>query len=64
MDVGGGERAAVACVFDPLPIGQASGLIFTAFGVLIGAFSAYMAATRRKEKNSGNVTNVTTKVET
>jgi hypothetical protein len=35
------------CGFDPLPVGQAVGLIFGAFGALIGALAGYMAATRR-----------------
>ena len=37
----------VNCAFDPLPIGQAAGLIFGAFGALIGALAGYMAATRK-----------------
>jgi hypothetical protein len=47
VDVGQGVRAAVACVFDPLPIGQAAGLIFGAFAALIGSLAGYMAATKR-----------------
>lgn len=47
VDVGEGVRAAISCVFDPLPVGQSAGLIFGAFGALIGALAGYMAATRR-----------------
>ena len=47
VDVGEGTRAAIACTFDPLPVGQAAGLIFGAFAALIGALAGYMAATRR-----------------
>lgn len=36
----------VNCTFDPLPLGQAAGLIFGAFGALIGALAGYMVATR------------------
>lgn len=53
VDVGKGKelvRAAVPCVFDPLPFGQAAGLIFAAFAALIGAFAGYMAATRRRPR--------------
>ena len=50
VDVGQGIKAALNCVFDPLPIGQSAGLIFTAFAALIGAFAGYMAATRRRTK--------------
>jgi hypothetical protein len=47
----GGEQmtSVVPCRFDPLPIGQAAGLIFGAFGALIGALAGYMAATRRRQ---------------
>ena len=41
------SRHIVPCRFDPLPVGQAAGLIFGAFGALIGALAGYMAATRR-----------------
>lgn len=41
--------SVVPCRFDPLPIGQAAGLIFGAFGALIGALAGYMAATRRRD---------------
>lgn len=47
VDVGEGIRAAVACTFDPLPVGQAAGLVFGAFAALIGALAGYMAATKR-----------------
>lgn len=50
VDIGEKERAAIACVFDPLPIGQAAGLIFAAFAALIGAFAGYMAATKRQSR--------------
>jgi len=50
VDVGGSIRAAIPCVFDPLPVGQAAGLIFGAFAALIGALAGYMAATRRAKK--------------
>lgn len=40
--------SVVPCRFDPLPIGQSAGLIFGAFGALIGALAGYMAATRRR----------------
>lgn len=46
----GGAIQVVPCTFDPLPIGQAAGLIFGAFGALIGALAGYMAATRRNPK--------------
>lgn len=42
----------VPCSFDPLPVGQASGLIFGAFGALIGALAGYMAATRRSGRRA------------
>ncbi len=44
------SRHIAPCRFDPLPVGQAAGLIFGAFGALIGALAGYMAATRRKDK--------------
>ena len=39
--------SVTSCQFDPLPVGQAAGLIFGAFGALIGALAGYMAATRK-----------------
>ncbi len=45
---GVGAVITAPCVFDPLPIGQAAGLIFAAFAALIGALAGYMAATRRQ----------------
>lgn len=36
------------CSFNPVPTGQAAGLIFGAFAALIGALAAYVVATRRK----------------
>jgi hypothetical protein len=44
------SRHIVPCRFDPLPVGQASGLIFGAFAALIGSLAGYMAATRRRNK--------------
>ena len=38
----------VNCAFDPLPMGQAAGLIFGAFGALIGSLAGYMVATRKQ----------------
>lgn len=46
-----GLTSVVPCRFDPLPIGQAAGLIFGAFGVLITGLAGYMAATRRRDKH-------------
>ncbi len=52
--------AAIACIaflgvmtvvrvgYDPLPLGQAVGLVFGGFATLLASLSAYMAATRRK----------------
>jgi hypothetical protein len=37
----------VLCRYDPLPLGQAVGLICSGFGVSLGALAGYMAATRR-----------------
>ena len=48
-----GVISVVSCAFDPLPIGQAAGLIFGAFGALIGALAGYMAATRRRDPPRG-----------
>src|SRR3954471_8456023 len=42
------------CAFDPLPVGQAAGLIFGAFGALIGALAGYMAATRKPRPAQGD----------
>jgi hypothetical protein len=36
----------VNCIYDPLPMGQAAGLIFGAFGALIASLAGYMVATR------------------
>jgi len=38
----------VNCAFDPLPMGQAAGLIFAAFASLIASLSGYMLATRKQ----------------
>ncbi len=40
----------VNCTFDPLPMGQAAGLIFGAFGALIGSLAGYMMATRKQPR--------------
>lgn len=40
--------AVVNCTFDPLPMGQAAGLIFGAFATLIGSLCGYMLATRKQ----------------
>lgn len=45
--------SVVPCNFDPLPVGQAAGLIFGAFATLIGALAGYMAATRKPRANGG-----------
>ena len=45
-----GIKNVKSCIFDPLPVGQAAGLIFGAFAALIGSLAGYMAATRRREK--------------
>ena len=45
--------AVVPCRFDPLPLGQAAGLIFAAFAGLIGSLAGYMAATRRRAGDGG-----------
>lgn len=39
--------SVVPCRFDPLPLGQAAGLIFGAFSALIASLAGYMAATRK-----------------
>lgn len=39
--------SVIPCNFDPLPLGQAAGLIFGAFAALIGSLAGYMAATRK-----------------
>lgn len=44
------SRHVVPCRYDPLPMGQAIGLVFTAFAALLGSLAGYMAATRRKGK--------------
>ena len=40
--------SVIPCNFDPLPVGQSAGLIFGAFGALIGSLAGYMAATRKR----------------
>lgn len=40
--------SVVPCRYDPLPVGQAAGLVFAAYSTLIGALAAYMVATRRQ----------------
>ena len=54
VDVGQNTRASIACTFDPLPVGQAAGLIFGAFAALIGALAGYMAATRRAAQRTAD----------
>ena len=46
------ERHIKNCAFDPLPVGQAAGLVFGAFAALIGSLAGYMAATKRASKAS------------
>lgn len=46
----------VNCTFDPLPMGQAAGLIFGAFGALIGALAGYMVATRTPRAKAADQT--------
>jgi hypothetical protein len=43
-------RHIVPCRYDPLPMGQAIGLVFTAYAALLGSLAGYMAATRRRAK--------------
>lgn len=45
-----GLTSVVPCRFDPLPIGQAAGLIFGAFSALIASLGGYMALVRRKPR--------------
>ena len=52
-------RHITPCRFDPLPVGQASGLIFGAFSALIGALAGYMAATRRTPRTTETTATVT-----
>ena len=40
--------SVIPCNFDPLPVGQAAGLVFGAFAALIGSLAGYMAATRKQ----------------
>jgi hypothetical protein len=40
--------SVIPCNFDPLPLGQAAGLVFGAFAALIGSLAGYMAATRKQ----------------
>jgi hypothetical protein len=42
--------SVIPCNFDPLPVGQAAGLVFGAFAALIGALAGYMAATRKQQR--------------
>src|SRR4051812_47016452 len=53
----------IACDFDPLPVGQSAGLIFGAFGALIGALAGYMAATRKQRPQQGDQTVIANRVE-
>ena len=43
----------VPCNFDPLPVGQATGLVFGGFATLIGALAGYMAATGSRRRRDG-----------
>ena len=52
VDVGQGVRAAIACPFDPQPIGIALGAIGAAFAAVLGSLAGYMAATRRNKKDA------------
>jgi hypothetical protein len=58
----GGEdlTSVVPCRFDPLPMGQAVGLIFAAYASLIASLAGYMAATRRRVITTPNGETVTT----
>lgn len=49
-DVGEGTRAALACVYDPSPLGMSVAAILGAFGSPIAALAAYMAAVKRPAK--------------
>ncbi len=55
--------SVIPCNFDPLPVGQSAGLIFGAFGALIGALAGYMAATRKQRPQQGDQTIFAGKVE-
>ena len=52
VGTGGTTVAVHRCAFDPLPVGQACGLIFGAFAALIGSLAGYMAATKRSGRNT------------
>lgn len=52
-------RHIVPCRFDPLPVGQAAGLIFGAFSALIGSLAGYMAATKRSPRTTETTATVT-----
>lgn len=49
VDVGGGVRSALACAYDPNPLGLAIAACLGAFGAPITALAVYMAQTRRRE---------------
>lgn len=55
--------SVIPCNFDPLPVGQSAGLIFGAFGALIGALAGYMAATRKQRPQQGDQTIIARNVE-
>lgn len=40
----------VNCTYDPLPLGQGIGLVWTAFAAALGALVGYMVATRRQPR--------------
>ena len=44
--------SVVTCRFDPLPFGQACGLIFAAFASLITSLGIYLAANKRAAANN------------
>ena len=48
------------CRFDPLPLGQSTGLIFAAYATLFGGLSAYMIATRRPAGGGAKTTTAVT----
>ena len=58
-DVGQGIRAAIACPYDPNPLGLAIAACLGAFGSPIGALALYMAQTRR-QNNMTKTTSIAT----
>jgi Na+/proline symporter len=49
VDVSKDQRAAVACTYDPNPLGLAIAACLGAFGSPIAALAMYMGQTRRRE---------------